>query len=615
MSTTITQLERQLSAAKTSQTVIDMLIQLAWALQREDTDRAFALCQQAQTQAREGEYKTQPYMTGLAASFAVMARLDYYKGNYDRALKMGIEALKLSEELGRQADQPRTLQTLGMIQEILGNLPEATHYYLQQLQIATDHNRRDEEALAYNRLAVVNAKLGDNDQAIVYFDRSLAIFRELDDKYNQGILYNNYCKQLRLLGNYAQSLEHGLVGLRLLKDVGSRYGQALIHGTLGATYQKLGQFDKALACFQHRLKLSDKLGNHVLSVEAVQNIGLLYQEQGHYETARDYLHEALMGAEEFEIKELIAEVHHALSEVHAALGDPAQALYHYKRYHQAEKSVYSDHNSTRIRALQIIHYTQQAKQEAETQKRLREEDRLYFERLSQVKDELINIASHDLKNPLASILTSTFMLKRRDLAGDADAAHYIDNIEQQVQRMRELVANLLDIAKLETGRAVVAQEVMLRPFLEHVLRDFQISASEKHIRIHFQYNVTVQTVEFDPVRIRQALDNLLSNAIKYSSEGQVVNLVAEQTETELVLKVVDTGLGIPQKDLLHIFDRFYRVDSEQHQSVEGSGLGLSITRAVVEQHGGRIWVESQPGEGSTFSFSLPLVHSSPMSTV
>jgi signal transduction histidine kinase len=142
--------------------------------------------------------------------------------------------------------------------------------------------------------------------------------------------------------------------------------------------------------------------------------------------------------------------------------------------------------------------------------------------------------------------------------------------------------------------------------LHEVLREFQSSAQHKNIRLQFRAETPERYVACDPFQIRQALDNLVSNAIKYTQNGGQVELIIEQSSVEVLIKVMDNGLGIPETDLPHIFDRFYRVSKESHRDIEGTGLGLAIVKTIVEQHQGKIWVESALGHGTTFSFTLPL---------
>lgn len=236
----------------------------------------------------------------------------------------------------------------------------------------------------------------------------------------------------------------------------------------------------------------------------------------------------------------------------------------------------------------------------------REQDRLYFEKISQLKDEFVSTASHDLKNPLTNIKLSVDLLRRAAEKNDPQLHQkYLTNIYNQVERMQQLITDLLDIVKLETGRALVREKVSMRPFLQRVVDDFALVAQESHLELVYEPPASELIAHIDPQQLGQALHNLLSNAIKYTPRGGRVQLAAEQHHEQMQITVQDTGLGIPEADIPHVFDKFYRVADAAHMSVEGTGLGLSIVQTVVEQHGGRVQLTSQLGQGSVFTILVP----------
>jgi signal transduction histidine kinase len=144
------------------------------------------------------------------------------------------------------------------------------------------------------------------------------------------------------------------------------------------------------------------------------------------------------------------------------------------------------------------------------------------------------------------------------------------------------------------------------PLLRAAMRDNQPVADQKQLTFELQLDPSDVVVECDAGQLRRALDNLIDNAIKYTPNGGRIDVVAEHTATDVIIKVADTGPGIPVRDAPHLFERFYRVRDANHLEIEGSGLGLAIVKAIVEQHGGAVWVESELGRGSVFSMSVPL---------
>src|SRR5262245_10255538 len=220
-------------------------------------------------------------------------------------------------------------------------------------------------------------------------------------------------------------------------------------------------------------------------------------------------------------------------------------------------------------------------------------------RAIETRDAILAIVSHDLGNSLSAVqLKALVMLKK-----NANSTEGIF-IQRRAAEMARLIQDLLDVSSIEAGRLRLEKSVQaVGPLLKQVLEDLQEQAEQKSIRLGIELPTDNLNVDCDPDRIRQVLTNLIQNAIKFTKPGRSIQVRIEPRAAEACFSVTDTGSGIPKADLTHIFDRFTRASRRAHQ---GTGLGLSIAKGIVEAHSGRIWVESQEGVGSTFSFTLPL---------
>lgn len=237
--------------------------------------------------------------------------------------------------------------------------------------------------------------------------------------------------------------------------------------------------------------------------------------------------------------------------------------------------------------------------------RRREQELRYYQKLSETKDQFVNIVSHDLKSPLSNIKLSVEMLRLLDLVSDERGLRYLNNIERGLAVMQTLVTDLLDLAKIESGVGLERAPIRLEALLQSTVIDFEVQAAEKSIALSFENHAGKISALVDLGRMQQVLNNLLSNAIKYTPEyGQIVLSLSLGEANRLIISVRDNGIGIPHEALPHLFEKFFRVKREDHQTKEGSGLGLAICRTIVEQHGGMIWAESRH-EGSTFYIALP----------
>ncbi|HEU5085971.1 MAG TPA: GAF domain-containing sensor histidine kinase, partial [Roseiflexaceae bacterium] len=227
------------------------------------------------------------------------------------------------------------------------------------------------------------------------------------------------------------------------------------------------------------------------------------------------------------------------------------------------------------------------------------------EEVARLKEEFLAAAAHDLKTPLTTILARAQLMERRVLR-DPQAPADLPSIQilvRETRRLQRLVLELLDAARAEHGQLVGEQNTVDLTGLAQLVCARHTSD---------QHGCEVEDGEpivgvYDDVRLEQVLDNLVSNAIKYSPQGSPVRVRLWREGQEVLLTVSDSGIGIPAADLPHVFERFYRSANADDRHFPGLGLGLYICRTIVEQHGGRIWVTSNVGQGTTFHVALPYV--------
>lgn len=227
--------------------------------------------------------------------------------------------------------------------------------------------------------------------------------------------------------------------------------------------------------------------------------------------------------------------------------------------------------------------------------------------LERQKDEFLANVSHDLRTPLTAIKHSIEVVLANEPPGTPAPLHELfENVQQSAERMASLIDDLLELTRLRAGM------VRLRPDW-HDLRDVAARAARaveplaraRGQRLELELPPEPVVAAVDAARLERALLNLLGNAHKYGRPGGTIGLRVDEGPGGAVVTVVDDGPGIPDAEQHRIFDRFYRAEDEGTRQQPGSGLGLPIARALVELHGGRVWVESQPGRGATFSVSLP----------
>ncbi len=232
------------------------------------------------------------------------------------------------------------------------------------------------------------------------------------------------------------------------------------------------------------------------------------------------------------------------------------------------------------------------------------QDLTQIRRLETVRRDFISNISHELRTPLAALKALVDTLRDGALEDPPAAERFLNRMETEVDALTQMVQELLELSRIESGRAplhlepVQASDVVLPP-VEHL----RPQAERAGLTLIVALPPDLPPLQADAERIRQVVTNLVHNAVKFTPPGGQVTVSAEQAGAEVVIKVNDTGVGIPADDLPRIFERFYKAD--RARSGGGTGLGLAIARHIVQAHGGRIWVESVEGQGSTFYFSLP----------
>jgi CheY-like chemotaxis protein len=224
--------------------------------------------------------------------------------------------------------------------------------------------------------------------------------------------------------------------------------------------------------------------------------------------------------------------------------------------------------------------------------------------LVRTKDELVSVVSHELRTPLASVVGFAELLRTRELA-EAQRQQFLTVIEEEGRRLTALINDFLDLQRMESGRQQISpRPAELAPLLE---RAVAAAGADPVCPIRIEIENRLPAVRVDGDRLLQVLSNLLSNARKYSPGGGTVRVAARAADGQVTVSVQDEGLGVPPEAQAHLFQKFYRVDNSDRRQIKGTGLGLTISRKIVEAHGGRIWAESAGlGQGSRFSFTMPV---------
>jgi len=235
-----------------------------------------------------------------------------------------------------------------------------------------------------------------------------------------------------------------------------------------------------------------------------------------------------------------------------------------------------------------------------------------FERLAEankIKSEFVSIVSHQLRTPLSNLGWAIEVLMSGKLGKtDHRQFEYFVILRENIVRMNELIKDLLMVSRIQTQTLFFSEkEFSLVELVQELIQDFKVVAQASNVNVIFDQPQNIPLVFADPFKIRQVVENLLDNAIRYTQNKGEVRIKIETQGNRIYFAIQDNGVGIPQKDQKQIFQRFFRADNVMKYQTQGSGLGLYISKSIIDKSGGKIGFISPKGQGSTFWFTIPIL--------
>jgi two-component system NtrC family sensor kinase len=231
------------------------------------------------------------------------------------------------------------------------------------------------------------------------------------------------------------------------------------------------------------------------------------------------------------------------------------------------------------------------------------QDVTHLKELDRIKSEFVTTVSHDLRSPLTAILGYIELIERSG-GLNVQQEEFIRRVQLSVGQITDLVSNLLDLGRIEAGLDEAKENTPIAVLARYALESVRSTAEGKGLTLESDIPEELPMVLGAPIRLRQMIGNLLDNAIKYTPAEGVIHIEGEGEGDQVILRVRDSGPGIPAADQPYLFDKFFRA-SNAPEDLPGTGLGLSIVKSIVDNHDGRIWVESELGQGTTFTVVLP----------
>ncbi|HNB53368.1 MAG TPA: tetratricopeptide repeat protein [Anaerolineales bacterium] len=641
---------------------INQLNSEAWNLASKDRARAVELATEARQLAQTND---PPYALGIVESLQTLSRVNLFAGEYEQALKYGLEGLVEAESAQIEAPQVMLLNTISSCYRMLGNLPEALQHGMRQVELCQRLGDETGYARALTVIATVYADMDEYTKGVSELEKCLPIFRTAGDAYFTTVTLNNLAYMSHKAGQTAQAIARGQEALEAARQLDERRVELVVHNTLAEMYLDSGDSAKALEELEPALQLLAAEVHPDLHVESNYLQGMAYTQQGKMDQAIQSLEKAIELGERIGTNRFIYLSYKALSEVYKTQSRFDLALAHYECFHTYERTQFHEENQKKLRNLEVMHKTQEALREADryalqlqaeqAHRRLLEtfneqleqevsrqtEDlrRAYekLERLDKTKSDFISVTAHELRTPV-TVLSGFSQMLKSSVPPELQATlkPLVDGIKNGTDRINDVVKTMLLMLKVDTHALnILSEPINLGSVLSECAINLYADVQQRKQKLALDYTGLngLPEIHGDRDVLAVVFSHIIVNAIKYTPDGGQITIKgvvhsslpdrvprAEEGIRVPVVEITiqDTGIGITPENLEVIFEKFYRGESAMlHSSGKtsfkggGPGLGLAIARGIVEAHHGRLWAES-PGHdeeklpGSTFHILLPV---------
>lgn len=633
---------------------LETYIDIVQYLNRTSPQKSIKYVEEAITLARKTGNKK------FEAHFIHLMGISYHSQSiYSKALECYEQSYKLRKEIKDKAGEGESLNRISLISNVRGEYEKALEYCLQSIAILEGENDKQALGRSYNHLGILyyilndmqkalsaseralefNKKVGDDlllavshehlgviyikkkeyDKALFHVKKSLELRAANNDKVGLSGSYENLAVIARRNNNFNEALNYYEKSLEIKKEINNQRGVASSISGIGNIYFDMGQFDKSLEMQFGALEIRKTLGDKRGMVASYNRISESYNGKGDYKNAFEYLKkskslgDSLLNEQKNKaIAEYQAAYKHEMQDKQILKLHQENTLQKYWQYFLITvlvilasasivitKAYRSKGKMNDMLVNQNLLITEQKEELLKLNEQLRE--------VIATKDKFFSIIAHDLKSPYQGLLGYSQILSTEyETLSENEKISFIKSIEELSQNSFKLLENLLEWSRLQTGKMVFDPENFnLLLELYPTLGLLKQTALNKQIEMNYTIDNSL-FVYADKNMLSTIIRNLVSNAIKFTNAGGKISVSAENKKDFVIVSVADNGVGMPKSTVDTLFNLIKTVSTRGTANEEGTGLGLTLCKEMINLHGGEIWAESQVGNGTTFYFTLKM---------
>ena len=562
---------------------------------------------------------------------------------FDEAARACTEALEFFTVLGDTSWLSDINIQFGAIAKAQGRYEEAVEHYLEALALSKETDDKGRSALVYNYLGGLYKTQKQYEKALENYEMALSLVRKIDLTRGISACLTNMADTHNLLKQYDKAIQYHLEALQLKRETNDKVGEARVLNSLGIVFNNLEEYNKAEEHFEAALSLAAEIGDDWL-ISAIE-YGLIRSAvgKGNYRESIEMAQRLIKNVKTYADPDFELRIYRSLSQAYSEIGEFRNAYTYSEQVNSLSDSLYNEQIITTTNDLEAKYQNEQKNQEIallESEKELQElqltkrvnernaiialaiimllfagllynqyrvkqKANIKLRELDRLKSNFFANISHEFRTPLTLIKGPIERLEQNP--DEKLSMGNIKMIRRNTSRVLKLVNQLLDLSRVDEGSLKLEPtEGDVYKCLRAATSSFNSHAAQRKIDYRVRIPQTDLWASFDRDKLEKIVYNLISNAFKFSEDGALISVDATFGKLGLQMSVSDSGKGIPKEKLPFIFDRFYQVDSSSTKEEEGSGIGLSLSKDLVELMDGTITVSSTMGIGTTFTVQLPL---------